>query len=126
LFVHRRASERPGIVSSAAQIEPAEAKADMSVVTPRKEKDLSDGKATAYVVWNLLGAAFAGGFGTILMGGARPDVAPYGLLVGVLLYAVAAAAGWVWMVFNSLRRPAQPRPAGRLAHRRASSSAAPT
>lgn len=99
LFVRGRASERPDVV--AAQIK-HEAKADMFIITPRKEKDLSDGKATAYVVWNLLGAAFAGGFGTFLMAGARPDVAPYGLLVGVLLYAFAAGAGWVWMVFNSL------------------------
>lgn len=99
LFVRGRASERPDIV--AAQIK-HEHKADMFIITPRKEQDLSDGKATAFVLWNLFGAVFAGGFGTILMAGARPDVAPFGLPVGVLLYAIAAGAGWVWMVFNSI------------------------
>jgi hypothetical protein len=99
LFVRGRASERPDIV--AAQVK-HEDKADMFIITPRKSQDISDGKATAFVIWNLLGAAFAGGFGTVLMAGARPDVAPFGLLVGVLLYAVAAGAGWVWMVFNSI------------------------
>jgi hypothetical protein len=99
LFVRGRASERPDIV--AAQIK-HEAKAEMFIITPRKEKDLSEGKATAFILWNLVGAAFAGAFGAILMAGARPDVAPMGLLLGVMLYLVAAGAGWVWMVFNSL------------------------
>ncbi len=99
LFVRGRASERPDIV--AAQIK-HEAKADMFIITPRKEQDISDGKATSFIVWNILGAALAGGFGSVLMAGARPDVAPFGLLVGVLLYSFAAGAGWVWMVFNSI------------------------
>jgi hypothetical protein len=99
LFVRGRASERPDIV--AAQIKHEE-KAEMFIITPRKEKDLSEGKATAFVLWNLLGAAFAGGFGAVLTAGARSDFAPFGLLIGVLLYAFAAGAGWVWMVFNSI------------------------
>ena len=99
LFVRGRASERPDIV--AAQIK-HEDKADMFIITPRKEKDLSEGKATAFILWNLVGAAFAGGFGAVLMAGARPDFALFGLLIGVLLYLVAAGAGWVWMVFNSI------------------------
>ena len=99
LFVRGRASERPDIV--AAQIKHDD-KAEMFIITPRKEKDLSEGKATAFILWNLVGAAFAGGFGAVLMAGARPDVAPIGLLLGVLLYLVAAGAGWVWMVFNSI------------------------
>jgi hypothetical protein len=99
LFVRGRASERPDIV--AAQIK-HEDKADMFIITPRKAQDISDGKATAFVLWNLVGAAFAGGFGTVLMAGARPEVAPVGLLVGILLYLLAAGAGWVWMVFNSI------------------------
>lgn len=99
LFVRGRASERPDIV--AAQIR-HEDKADMFIITPRKEQEVSDGKATSYVVWNLLGAAFAGGFGTVIMAGGRPELATYGLLVGLMLYLFAAGAGWVWMVFNSL------------------------
>lgn len=74
----------------------------MFIITPRKEKDLSDGKATAYVLWNLLGALCAGGFGVVLLAGARPDVVPFGLLLGVALYLLALGAGWVWMVFNSI------------------------
>jgi hypothetical protein len=99
LFVRGRASERPDIV--AAQIRHEE-KADMFIITPRKEKDLSDGKATAYVLWNVLGALCAGGFGVVLLAGARPDVVPFGLLLGVALYLLALGAGWVWMAFNSL------------------------
>jgi hypothetical protein len=36
------------------------------------------------------------------MAAARPDIAAFGLLIGILLYAFAAGAGWVWMVFNSV------------------------
>ena len=97
--VRGRASERPDVV--AAQIK-HEDKAEMFIITPRKSQEISDGKATSYVVWNILGAALAGGFGAVLMAVARPDVAPYGFLVGLFLYLCAAGAGWVWMVFNSL------------------------
>lgn len=99
LFVRGRASERPDVV--AAQIR-QEDKADMFIITPRKEKDISDGKATAFVLWNFFGAVFAGGFGVALMIGARPEVAPFGFIAGVALYLVALGGGWVWMVFNSI------------------------
>jgi len=99
LFVRGRASERPDIV--AAQIK-HEDKADMFIITPRKAQEISDGKATSYIVWNLFGAALAGGFGAVLMAASRPDIAAFGLLIGILLYAFAAGAGWVWMVFNSI------------------------
>ncbi len=99
LFVRGRASERPDIV--AAQIK-HEDKADMFFITTRKEKDVSDGKATAFVLWNVFGALLAGGFGAMVMAGARPDIVPLGLIVGVILYLVALGLGWVWMVFNSI------------------------
>jgi hypothetical protein len=99
LFVRGRASERPDIV--AAQIK-HEDKADMFIITPRKSQEISDGKATAFILWNLVGAAFAAAFGAVLLAGARPDVAPFGLLLGVCLYLLAAGAGWIWMVFNSI------------------------
>jgi hypothetical protein len=99
LFVRGRASERPDIV--AAQIK-HEDKADMFIITPRKEKDISSGKADSYLLWNILGAALAGAFGVVIMAGSRPDVVPFGLLGGVMLYLVALAGGWVWMVFNSI------------------------
>ena len=99
LFVRGRASERPDIV--AAQIK-HEDKADMFIITPRKSQEISDGKATAFILWNLVGAAFAAACGAVLLAGARPDVAPFGLLLGVCLYLLAAGAGWVWMVFNSI------------------------
>ena len=99
LFVRGRASERPDIV--AAQIK-HEDKADMFFITTRKEKDVSEGKATAFVLWNVFGALLAGGFGAMVMAGARPEVAPIGLIVGVILYLIALGLGWVWMVFNSI------------------------
>ena len=74
----------------------------MFIITPRKSQEISDGKATSFIIWNILGAAFAAGFGAVLFAGARPDVAPIGLFLGLLLYLVAAGAGWVWMVFNSI------------------------
>ena len=99
LFVRGSASERPDIV--AAQIK-HEDKADMFIITPRKAEDISEGKATAFVLWHIVGAACAVGFGAVLTAGARPDVAPVGLVIGLGLYLIAASAGWVWMVFNSI------------------------
>ena len=99
LFVRGRASERPDIV--AAQIK-HEDKAEMFIITPGKSQDISDSKASAFVVWHMVGAAFAVGFGAFLTAGARPDVAPVGLLIGLGFYLIAATAGWVWMVFNSI------------------------
>jgi len=99
LFVRGRASERPDIV--AAQIK-HEDKADMFIITTRKAHEVSEGKASAFVLWNVFGALLAGGFGAMLTAGARPEVAPFGLLLGVILYLVALGFGWVWMVFNSI------------------------
>ena len=99
LFVRGRASERPDIV--AAQIK-HEDKADMFIITTRKAHEVSDGKATAFVLWNLFGALLAGMFGGALLAGSRPDIAPIGVLVGVVLYLIALGFGWVWMVFNSI------------------------
>ena len=99
LFIRGRASERPDIV--AAQIK-HEAKADMFIITPRKEKDVSEGKATAYILWNLLGAVFAAGFGAVITAAQVRDPAPLGLFIGLGLYLVALGGGWVWMVFNSI------------------------
>lgn len=99
LFVRGRASERPDIV--AAQIK-HEDKAEMFIITPRKAKEISDGKATAFVLWNMVGALAAGGFGAAMVAGARPEVVPFGLFLGVGLYLLALGFGWVWMVFNSI------------------------
>jgi hypothetical protein len=99
LFIRGRASERPDIV--AAQIK-HEAKADMFIITPRKEKDVSEGKATAYILWNLFGAVFAAGFGAVITAARVRDPAPLGLFIGLGLYLVALGGGWVWMVFNSI------------------------
>ena len=99
LFVRGRASERTDVV--AAQIK-QEAKADMFIITPRKEKELSDGKATAYVLWNLFGAACLGGFGAAVAAAGEPRYFQFGFLGGLLAYLWFLGLGWVWMVFNSL------------------------
>jgi len=99
LFVRGRASERPDIV--AAQIK-HEDKADMFIITPRKEKELSDGRAAAYVLWNLFGAACLGGFGAVLMASRRPDLGFLGFLGGLAVYLWFLGLGWVWMAHNSL------------------------
>ncbi|NBN94660.1 MAG: LemA family protein, partial [Verrucomicrobia bacterium] len=64
--------------------------------------EVSEGKATAFVLWNVFGALLAGGFGLALTAGARPEMVPVGLVIGVMLYLVALGFGWVWMVFNSI------------------------
>jgi hypothetical protein len=99
LFIRGRASERPDIV--AAQIK-REDKADMFIITPRGEKAVSDGKATAYVLWNIIGALCAGAFASTLFASHAVSPGPGPMSVGVLLYLVALSFGWVWMVFNSL------------------------
>jgi hypothetical protein len=99
LFVRGRASERPDMV--AAQIR-REDKADMFIITPRGEKAVSEGKATAFVLWNILGALCAGGFVSVLLAARADRLGPLPMLAGALLYLVALGFGWVWMVFNSL------------------------
>lgn len=94
LFVRGRASERPDIV--APQIVQDE-KAEMFIITPRKEKEISDSKATSYILWNLLGLVFAVAVGSVFDPGNLT-----GALVGFFVYLFAWTLGWVWMVFNSL------------------------
>ena len=94
LFVRGRASERPDIVAPQIIEDPL---AEMFIITYRKEKDISSGKATAYVLWNLVGLVTAMGIGAILT-----QNNPKGPIIGVSIYSFAWFAGWVWMVFNSL------------------------
>jgi hypothetical protein len=94
LFVRGRASERPDIVAPQIVEDPL---AEMFIITYRKEKDISSGKATAYVLWNLVGLVTAMGIGALL----TPNDLK-GLIIGVSIYSFAWFAGWVWMVFNSL------------------------
>ena len=99
LFVRGRASERPDIV--AAQIR-HEDKADMFIITPRKEKDISEGKASAYVLWNMAGGLCAIGFCSVIFAANGRNPSLLGPAIGAVLYLMALAAGWVWMVFNSI------------------------
>ena len=99
LFVRGRASERPDIVAAQIKHDP---KADMFIITPRKEKDLSDGKATAFILWNIFGTACMGALGLVLVGASRPEHAPFGFVAGAMLYFVMLLAGWTWMVHDSL------------------------
>ncbi|NBP90397.1 MAG: LemA domain-containing protein, partial [Opitutae bacterium] len=94
LFIRGRASERPDIVAPQIVEDPL---AEMFIITYRKEKDISSGKATAYVLWNLVGLVTAMGIGALL----TPNN-PQGPVIGLAIYVFAWFAGWVWMVFNSL------------------------
>ena len=94
LFVRGRASERPDIVAPQIIEDP---QAEMFIITYRKEKDISDGKASAYVLWNLVGLVTALGIGALL----TPNDLK-GPAIGVAIYSFAWFMGWLWMVFNSL------------------------
>ena len=94
LFVRGRASERLDIVAPQIVEDP---QAEMFIITHRKEKDISAGKATAYVLWNLVGLLTAMGIGSL----STPND-PQGPFIGVGIYIFAWFMGWLWMVFNSL------------------------
>ncbi len=94
LFVRGRASERPDIVAPQIVQDP---KADMFIITPRKESEVSAGKDTTYWLCNILGALAVAAACSLFGGPGNPWA--YLLLLG---YFLAWAAGWVWMVFNSL------------------------
>ena len=95
LFVRGRASERSDIVAPQIIQDP---KAEMFIITPRKESEVSAGKNTSYWLCNFFGliaVLVACQFFFISL--AHPAV--FVLAAG---YMLAWAAGWVWMVFNSL------------------------
>jgi hypothetical protein len=95
LFVRGRASERSDIVAPQIVQDP---KAEMFIITPRKESEVSAGKNTTYWLCNVFGLiAVLAGCGFFFISLAHPAV-----LVLVAGYFLAWAAGWVWMVFNSL------------------------
>ena len=94
LFVRGRATERSDIVAPQIVQDP---KADMFIITPRKESEVSAGKDTAYWLCNLIGLLAVIGGCSLLGGQQYPAV--FALVAG---YFLAWAAGWVWMVFNSL------------------------
>ncbi len=100
LFVRGRASERTDIPAAKIAKHPDQ---EMFIITHRRESELSDGSATAFVIWSVLGAvpAALASFGLM---GARAVVGdvPVAAFVGVGVYGLLFLLGWVWMVFNSL------------------------
>lgn len=94
LFVRGRASERSDIVAPQIVQDP---KAEMFIITPRKESEVSAGKDTAYWLCNLIGMV-AVVLGCVVLGAPERPVA----FVLLAVYLLAWAVGWVWMVFNSL------------------------
>ena len=94
LFVRGRASERSDIVAPQIVQDP---KAEMFIITPRKESEVSEGKNTAYWLCNLFGFVCVI-LGCGLLGGHQSPL----VFAVAALYLLAWAAGWVWMVFNSL------------------------
>ena len=94
LFVRGRASERSDIVAPQIVQDP---KAEMFIITPRKESEVSAGKDTAYWLCNLIGMV-AAVLACVMLGAPERPVA----FVLLAVYLLAWAVGWVWMVFNSL------------------------
>ncbi len=94
LFVRGRASERPDIVAPQIVQDP---KAEMFIITPRKESEVSAGKASTYWLCNIFGAAAVLLGCGLLRGFEQPGV--FGFLA---VYFAAWTGGWLWMVFNSL------------------------
>jgi hypothetical protein len=98
LFVRGRARERTDIVAAEIAEDP---RAEMFIISPRKESDLSAGREGAYWTWCVLGFLLAlvaaGGFAATEVGfrGAAP-------WWGGIAYLLAWLGGWVWMVYNSL------------------------
>jgi len=98
LFVRGRARERTDIVAAEIAEDP---RAEMFIISPRKESDLSAGREGAYWTWCVLGLLLAiiaacGLAGTAV--GFRGAVPWW----GGLAYLLAWFGGWVWMVYNSL------------------------
>lgn len=94
LFVRGRASERPDIVAPQIVHDP---KAEMFIITPRKESEVSSGRAAGYWVGGILGAGATFIGGAVVLGQPTPWSAAF-----LAVYLAAWAAGWLWMVFNSL------------------------
>jgi len=98
LFVRGRARERTDIVAAEIAEDP---RAEMFIISPRKESDLSAGREGAYWTWCVLGFLLAiiaaCGFAATEIGfrGAAP-------WWGGIAYVLAWLGGWVWMVYNSL------------------------
>ena len=98
LFVRGRARERTDIVAAEIAEDP---RAEMFIISPRKESDLSAGREGAYWTWCVLGFLLAivaaCGFAATEVGfrGAAP-------WWGAIAYVLAWFGGWVWMVYNSL------------------------
>ena len=98
LFVRGRARERTDIVAAEIAEDP---RAEMFIISPRKESDLSAGREGAYWTWCVLGFLLAlvaaCGFAPTEVGfrGAAP-------WWGGFAYLLAWLGGWVWMVYNSL------------------------
>lgn len=98
LFVRGRARERTDIVAAEIAEDP---RAEMFIISPRKESDLSAGREGAYWTWCVLGGLLAV-VATCLLAGAEVGFRGAAAWWGGFAYLLAWIAGWVWMVYNSL------------------------
>ena len=98
LFVRGRARERADIVAAEIAEDP---RAEMFIISPRKESDLSAGREGAYWTWCVLGLLVAIMAACVLAGTAVGfrGAAPWW---GGAAYVLVWVGGWVWMVYNSL------------------------
>ena len=98
LFVRGRARERTDIVAAEIAEDP---RAEMFIISPRKESDLSAGREGAYWLWCVLGM-FVAIMAVCALAGTAVGFRGAAPWWGAGVYLLAWVGGWVWMVYNSL------------------------
>jgi len=101
LYIMGQARERQDIVAAEIAADP---KCPMFLISCRTEKQISRGLGVGYWIWGIVGLILAVVGVTIFIsagGGAMPHAAVPCVAAG-LVYLLAWALGWVWLVFNSL------------------------
>jgi hypothetical protein len=99
LFVHGRARQRQDIVAAEIAEDPS---AEMFLISPRQEKDLSSSKNLWYWFLGLLGLGLSAVGAVMLLHGPFHQTNPLISFVGPAFYLVIWTLGWIWMALNSL------------------------
>lgn len=101
LYVMGQARERKDIVAAEIAGDP---KCPMFLISCRTEKQISRGLGIGYWIWGIVGLVLAAA-GVAVFASANGGVWPHSVvpcMAAALVYLLAWALGWVWLVFNSL------------------------